>query len=146
MSVRQRCRGAVGSVVLGTEPLSRSGERKAEGHGHPPCPPQRWPRHGSARGRAAPRCSAGAGAGGGSAVPALRAVVSGVAPWGGRAGKWIAIPATSSSGCNWSCAPWPSCSPEVRPRRGTGESEGEPRLGNWTPEGTWCLRERGRGA
>lgn len=46
-------------------------------------------------------------------------------------GKWIAIPATSSSGCNWSCAPWPCCSPEVRggetePREGLAPAPGSP--------------------
>ncbi|XP_025003093.2 BMP and activin membrane-bound inhibitor homolog isoform X1 [Gallus gallus] len=64
--------------------------------------PQRWPRDGCARGRAAPRWRLWR-----AARPCLRGGL-----W--RAGKWIAIPATSSSGCNWSCAPWPSCSPEVK--------------------------------
>lgn len=74
--------------------------------------PQRWPRDGCARGRAAPRWRLWR-----AARPCLRGGL-----W--RAGKWIAIPATSSSGCNWSCAPWPSCSPEVRAAEPRGRLRG----------------------
>lgn len=91
--------------------------------------PQRWPRDGCARGRAAPRWRLWR-----AARPCLRGGL-----W--RAGKWIAIPATSSSGCNWSCAPWPSCSPEVRaaePRgrlRGARRGRGRPGSGSALPSG-----------
>lgn len=81
----------------------------------PPQPgtgPQRWPRDGCARGRAAPRWRRWR-----AARPCQRGGL-----W--RAGKWIAIPATSSSGCNWSCAPWPSCSPEVRAAEPRGRLRG----------------------
>lgn len=42
-------------------------------------------------------------------------------PWGRQ---WIAIPATSSSGCSSNSAPWPCCSPKVGVRRRAGARAG----------------------